>query len=128
MFLYHATLFSNYNKILSDGVIKTNAEGLIYFTTQEAHSVNWVDLAKNDNAEDIVCFRINALKLEQSKIKDGIDHNPEFFKGITVKTYSEDIPINLFDMDYIMKYESKYKESKSVNKPRTKKKKKKKKK
>lgn len=111
IFLYHATKISNYYKIFQDGAIKTGSEGLIYFTTQEAHSVNWVDLIYNHNAEDIVCFRINAFKLDQSKIKNGIDHNSEFFKGITVKTYSEDIPIELFDMEYIMKYESKNKVS-----------------
>lgn len=107
LFFYHATKLSNYYKILNDGAIRTGPEGLIYFTTQEAHSVNWVDLTNNDNAEEIVCFRINTFKLDQSKIKNGIDHNPEFFKGITVKTYNEDIPIELFDMDHIMKYESK---------------------
>lgn len=110
MFLYHATTLSNYYKISASGFVKTNGEGLIYFTTKEAHSVNWIDLTKNDNAEDIVCFRINAFKLKQSKIEDGIDHAPEFFKGITVKTYSENIPLKFFDMDYIMKYESKYKD------------------
>lgn len=105
LYLYHATKVSNYSKIFHDGKIKKGSDGLIYFTTQEAHSVNWVDLT-NINAEDIVSFRINAFKLNQSKIKDGIDHNPEFFKGITVKTYSEDIPIKLFDLDNIMKYKS----------------------
>ncbi|WP_075980110.1 hypothetical protein [Bacillus massilinigeriensis] len=111
IFLYHATKLSNYYKIIRDGVVKRGIGGEIYFTTQEAHSVNWVDLTGNSNAEDIVCFRINAFKLDQSKIEDGIDHDPNFFKGITVKTYSEDIPIELFDLDYVMKYESKYKES-----------------
>lgn len=110
LFLYHATKMSNYEKIFYDGAIKIGFDGLIYFTTQEAHSVNWVDI-KNLDAEDIVCFRINAFKLDQSKIKDGIDHDPVFFKGITVKTYSEDIPIELFDMDHIMKYKSKNIES-----------------
>lgn len=111
IFLYHATKISNYYSIMADGLIRTGAEGLIYFTTQEAHSVNWVDFTNNIFGEDIVCFRINSFKLNQSKIENGIDHDPEFFKGIVVKTYSEDIPIELFDMDYIMKYESKRKES-----------------
>jgi hypothetical protein len=104
---------SNYNKICLDGKLKTNAEGLIYFTTQESHSVNWIDLG-NYAGEDIVCFRINALKLDQTKIEDGIDHDPERFKGITVKTYSEDIPTDLFDWDNMMKYKSKNKVDKKV--------------
>lgn len=96
---------------MRDGALKTGAEGLIYFTTQEAHSVNWVDHFRNIYAEDIVCFRINAFSLDQSKIEEGIDHATELFKGITVKTYSEDISIELFDLDNVMKYQSNYRDS-----------------
>ncbi|WP_047154560.1 hypothetical protein [Aneurinibacillus tyrosinisolvens] len=117
MFLYHATKYSNYEKIFDDGAIKTGSEGLIYFTTQEAHSVNWVDLTNNIYGEDIVSFRIDASNLDQSKVEDGIDHEPSgLFKGITVKTYSDDIPIEHFDLDNIMKYKSKYPERKELQK------------
>lgn len=109
MFLYHATKYKNFASILNDQKIKTGADGLIYFTTTQHHSVNWIDFTNHD-AEDIIVFRVLSLKLDQSKIDDGYDHDPNFFKGITVKTYAEDISLELVDMDNVMQFISRHKQ------------------
>lgn len=104
MYLYHATKYENLFGIMRDG-LKPGMDGLIYFTTDEQHSVNWIDMV-NIKGEDLLVIRVDTNNINEALLDDGYDHSPTFYKGITVKTYSETIPFELID-DKIMKFISK---------------------
>lgn len=106
MYLYHATKMSNLLGIMDEG-LKPGIDGLIYFTTEHHHSVNWIDMG-NIDGEDILCVRVSTAMLDSKKIDDGYDHSPTFFKGITVKTYADTIPFEDLDQRFIRQYQSRY--------------------
>lgn len=110
MYLYHATKFKNLPSIVREG-LKTGIDGVIYFTTSEQHSVNWIDMT-NIDGDDLLVIRVDTKDLDEDLLDDGNDHDPEFFKGITVKTYSKDIPFDYVDESRIVKYESNWKGNK----------------
>ncbi|WP_257349052.1 hypothetical protein [Pseudalkalibacillus decolorationis] len=87
--LYHATKNKNFYDIYDEG-LKPGWDGLIYFCTEKEHAVNWIAMSCS-KGEEIACFRVRVSDLDQEKIKDGYDHDPNYFKGVTVKTYSENI-------------------------------------
>lgn len=104
MYLYHATKVENLNSIIQNG-LQTGPDGLVYFTDKEEQSLGWVDLT-NIHASDLLIFRVDSHLLDPNKISTGKDHDPNFFRGVVVLTYSENIPFELIDIEYIMQYAS----------------------
>lgn len=106
MYLYHATKYKNLLSIIEGGLLP-GYDGMIYFTTSEQHSVNWIDMT-NLQGEDLLVIRIDSKDLDENLIEDGMDHSPTFFKGITVKTYSGHIPSDLIHLEGMTKFISKH--------------------
>ena len=89
--LYHATLKENLISIYDNG-IKRGWDGLVYTCDNPNDALKFLALRAMAENKEVVVIEIFTKYLNESKLQDGMDHNPSFFGNPVVKTYPEDIP------------------------------------
>jgi hypothetical protein len=98
-FFYHATDKRNYINIMSKGIKKSKMEGAIFLADSFEHAAIFLAF----RGVPIVVFKVDASKLNMSKMHESFDHSFEFFK-CRAFAYIGDISPDAIDMENIMQY------------------------
>lgn len=96
--IYHATKKKNTISIIDNSLKPLGIDKLIYFCDTLAGAGTFAYM-HGVPLDDIVIIEIDTTNLNKELFNYGNDHNPNFFKGIKVYTYSEEISSEHFS-DY----------------------------
>lgn len=101
-YFYHATFKDNLSSIMINGIKKDNVYGGVFLADSSQNAAKFL-MFRVHNLSDIIVFKINASKLNKTKLEESYDHSYEFFK-CRAYIYFDNIKPNAIDMNNIMGY------------------------
>jgi len=90
--LYHSTHEDNLDSIIEHGLEPRGMDGLTYFADSFAGAVMFAYF-HGVPLENVLVLMVHVDSLDKTRITEGRDHNPNFFKGVDVFAYPNIIPI-----------------------------------
>lgn len=101
-YFYHATFKDNLSSIMINGIKKDNVYGGVFLADSSQNAAKFL-MFRVHNLSDIIVFKMDASKLNKTKLEESYDHSYEFFK-CRAYIYFDNIKPNAIDMNNIMGY------------------------
>jgi len=99
-YFYHATSYSNLDKIITEGLKINKTEGSIYLTDKAKDALKFLYIR---GIKDLIVIKLKASKLDKTKLYESFDHDYSFFK-CRAYVYEKDIPLKDININDIQKY------------------------